>query len=122
MAVSSSEAITPKSPEGSGIDGTPDGGNNLKEGLTEAGEKAATITDPPEPLRSSPEISVQSGSESADRKENPEGEGEEKEQTTIADPLEPFNRAMFHFNDKLYFWCSNPWPRDTPKSFPSLRG
>ena len=23
---------------------------------------------------------------------------------TIADPLEPFNRAMFQFNDKLYFW------------------
>ena len=27
---------------------------------------------------------------------------------TIADPLEPFNRAMFHFNDKLYFWFLKP--------------
>ena len=27
---------------------------------------------------------------------------------TIADPLEPFNRAMFHFNDKLYFWILKP--------------
>ncbi len=26
----------------------------------------------------------------------------------IADPLEPFNRAMFHFNDKLYFWVLKP--------------
>ena len=26
----------------------------------------------------------------------------------IADPLEPFNRAMYHFNDKLYFWVFKP--------------
>lgn len=26
----------------------------------------------------------------------------------IADPLEPFNRVMFHFNDKLYFWMLKP--------------
>ena len=27
---------------------------------------------------------------------------------SIADPLEPFNRAMFYFNDKLYFWLLKP--------------
>lgn len=27
---------------------------------------------------------------------------------TIADPLEPFNRAMYHVNDKLYFWMLKP--------------
>jgi len=32
----------------------------------------------------------------------------EEEEATIADPLEPFNRAMFHFNDKLYFWALKP--------------
>jgi len=26
----------------------------------------------------------------------------------IADPLEPWNRAMFHFNDRLYFWVLKP--------------
>jgi phospholipid-binding lipoprotein MlaA len=26
----------------------------------------------------------------------------------IADPLEPINRAFFHFNDKLYFWVFKP--------------
>ena len=26
----------------------------------------------------------------------------------IADALEPFNRAMYHFNDKLYFWLLKP--------------
>jgi phospholipid-binding lipoprotein MlaA len=27
---------------------------------------------------------------------------------TIADPLEPINRAFFHFNDKFYFWILKP--------------
>ena len=27
---------------------------------------------------------------------------------TIADPWEPFNRAMFEFNDRLYFWVLKP--------------
>ena len=31
-----------------------------------------------------------------------------EEEVPIADPLEPFNRAMFHFNDKLYFWVLKP--------------
>jgi phospholipid-binding lipoprotein MlaA len=26
----------------------------------------------------------------------------------IADPLEPLNRAFFHFNDKFYFWLLKP--------------
>jgi phospholipid-binding lipoprotein MlaA len=30
------------------------------------------------------------------------------EQVTIADPWEPFNRAMFTFNDRLYFWVMKP--------------
>ncbi|HOE18344.1 MAG TPA: VacJ family lipoprotein [Syntrophorhabdaceae bacterium] len=27
---------------------------------------------------------------------------------SIADPIEPWNRAMYHFNDKLYFWLLKP--------------
>ncbi len=27
---------------------------------------------------------------------------------TIADPIEPWNRAMYHFNDKFYFWLLKP--------------
>jgi phospholipid-binding lipoprotein MlaA len=30
------------------------------------------------------------------------------ETVTIADPLEPFNRAMFTFNDRMYFWLLKP--------------
>ena len=27
---------------------------------------------------------------------------------SIADPIEPWNRAMYHFNDKFYFWLLKP--------------
>jgi len=39
-----------------------------------------------------------------------EGEEEElfEETETINDPLQPFNRAMFAFNDKLYYWALKP--------------
>jgi phospholipid-binding lipoprotein MlaA len=35
---------------------------------------------------------------------------EEKEEATIqiADPIRPWNNAMYHFNDKLYFWVLKP--------------
>jgi len=36
-----------------------------------------------------------------------ESEFEEKEHA-VADPLSFWNRAMFHFNDKLYFWFLKP--------------
>ncbi|GAB4488601.1 MAG: hypothetical protein OHK006_19270 [Thermodesulfovibrionales bacterium] len=35
-------------------------------------------------------------------------QGEEAEEWTVADPLESWNRAMFSFNDKLYFWVLKP--------------
>ena len=58
----------------------------------------------------SPEISVKSESESVDDKEDLDDVEDEveEEEAKIADPLEPFNRAMFHFNDKLYFWVLKP--------------
>lgn len=31
-----------------------------------------------------------------------------EERVTIADPIEPFNRAMHTFNDKMYFWLLKP--------------
>ena len=34
--------------------------------------------------------------------------GEEQDIGQISDPLEPINRAFFHFNDKLYFWVFKP--------------
>lgn len=35
-------------------------------------------------------------------------EDEAKQAAAIADPLEGFNRAMFTFNDKLYYWVLKP--------------
>ena len=60
----------------------------------------------------SPETSVKSESGDVGDKEYlgdvEEEEGKEEETVTIADPIEPFNRAMFQFNDKLYFWVLKP--------------
>jgi phospholipid-binding lipoprotein MlaA len=33
---------------------------------------------------------------------------QEEEVATIPDPLAPFNEAMYHVNDKLYFWVLKP--------------
>ncbi len=50
----------------------------------------------------------------AEGEETP-AEGEEKEAASsagsIPDPLEPMNRAFYHFNDKLYFWFLKPVAR-----------
>jgi phospholipid-binding lipoprotein MlaA len=47
-------------------------------------------------------------------KSEPVGNGdetEEVEEVSIADPIEPLNRAMFLFNDKFYFWALKPVAR-----------
>ncbi|MCD6298191.1 MAG: VacJ family lipoprotein [Deltaproteobacteria bacterium] len=36
----------------------------------------------------------------------------------IYDPIEPVNRAFFHFNDKLYFWVIKPVAKGYKKVFP----
>ncbi|HPD56494.1 MAG TPA: VacJ family lipoprotein [Smithellaceae bacterium] len=33
---------------------------------------------------------------------------EAAQKAKISDPIEPFNRVMYHFNDKLYFWVLKP--------------
>jgi phospholipid-binding lipoprotein MlaA len=45
-------------------------------------------------------------------------EGGEEEKAGIADPLEPFNRAMYQFNDKLYFWVLKPVAQGYQKVVP----
>ncbi len=47
-----------------------------------------------------------------------EEEPEAGKVVTIADPLEPFNRAMFTFNDRLYFWFLKPAARGYNWVFP----
>ena len=38
----------------------------------------------------------------------PQSSQPEEPAAATADPLEPVNRAFFHFNDKLYFWVLKP--------------
>jgi phospholipid-binding lipoprotein MlaA len=72
------------------------------------------------PSKSSPEMPIQYKNKSSDQQENLKDEEEtgEEKSATIADPLEPFNRAMFHFNDKLYFWVLKPVARGYSKVVP----
>lgn len=46
--------------------------------------------------------------ETGDDDQGPAGHQVQAQTLSIADPLEPFNRAMHHFNDKLYFWALKP--------------
>lgn len=71
---------------------------------------APKVEQPPTPAPVAPAVAAKTVGGSLDDYqdiEDPE-KGKEEEKVTIADPLEPFNRAMFHFNDKLYFWVVKP--------------
>jgi len=46
--------------------------------------------------------------ERSDGQEGVNAEEREEELQKISDPLSPFNKAMFQFNDKLYFWLLKP--------------
>ncbi len=73
-----------------------------------SGEDVPEGTTPEESL-TNPQKEKQGAEDSGEELESdyvPE-EGEEAP-ATIADPLEPFNRAMYHFNDKFYFWLLKP--------------
>ena len=82
-----------------------------------------------------PEISVKPGSVSIGGKDKPDHKqdqtggkdenlgdytGEEEPAITISDPIEPFNRAMYHFNDKLYFWILKPVSQGYGKVVPEI--
>ena len=56
--------------------------------------------------KSSDEEEATLGTEQSEGEYVPE-EGE-AEAPQIADPLDPVNRVMYHFNDKLYFWGLKP--------------
>jgi phospholipid-binding lipoprotein MlaA len=70
-----------------------------------------------ESAKPSPEMVVTPGTGSANLEDNP-GNGEKEETAAIPDPLESFNRAMFVFNDKLYFWVLKPVAQGYKKVVP----
>jgi phospholipid-binding lipoprotein MlaA len=73
-------------------------------------QQVLVVADPVQIPLIPPEMPVKSETRNVDDYgdvEVPEKAGEEAK-AEIADPLEPFNRAMYHFNDKLYFWVLKP--------------
>jgi phospholipid-binding lipoprotein MlaA len=69
---------------------------------------AAELTPPPSSDSSVP-MSPPKGAGSLEiSKASPETTGLEEPGETLADPLEPINRAFFVVNDRLYFWILKP--------------
>jgi phospholipid-binding lipoprotein MlaA len=56
-------------------------------------------------VESVPKAEVYPKPEASEEEDETEGAIEE---VTIADPIEPVNRAIFQFNDKFYFWALKP--------------
>lgn len=77
--------------------------------LTEPAPSKPDNAQPSEPaVNSVQENSVQDiGATAADTIEHPDTDDED-ETFEICDPLAPVNEAMFHFNDKLYYWGLKP--------------
>ena len=77
-------------------------------------QPVVTASGAEQPLQPAPGLSVKAGNGKNDDKEGlgdfkeDVREGGSEERVEIADPLEPFNRAMFQFNDKMYFWVLKP--------------
>lgn len=76
---------------------------------------AKSPVDRPESVATNNERSIAEdnyGDVTEDEWDEGNGQGSATNQTAIAqkvaDPLEPFNRAMFILNDKLYFWALKP--------------
>ena len=44
---------------------------------------------------------------------------EDQDKVRVADPLAFWNRAMFHFNDKFYFWILKPVAKGYRAAVPS---
>jgi phospholipid-binding lipoprotein MlaA len=77
---------------------------------------APNVETPPESVAapgddSAPEIGTPGEDENPTDADTDLGDGGPEEvngNATIADPIEPWNRMMFQFNDKLYFWAIKP--------------
>ena len=116
------EEAWPKSPEALAVSesGSPGSKKNDDELGTAVKEEIATTSDQPTPS-GLPGPSATSTA-TIDKDENLDfmEEGGEEEKAGIADPLEPFNRAMYHFNDKLYFWVLKPLAQGYQKVVPEV--
>lgn len=88
----------------------PDGTLSAKEAAPKAeaapGDEAASKAEASPKDEIAPKDAAAAKDETA-REEAEAAEGA-AEEVTIADPIEPVNRAIFQFNDKFYFWLLKP--------------
>lgn len=113
LAPNSASAEAPATSDGGGVAG--DGqwvmgnGKSTDDARAEApsaGEEAAARKEKALPDRAH-DVFQDAYEEEEDYDDEPFSE----ERVTIADPIEPFNRAMHRFNDRLYFWLLKPVAR-----------
>ncbi len=87
----------------------PDNGSRLPEAGAGGGRDLAS---PPVPDNVAAADNAAGPAQAAPEPTGPAGEAAEEEPLpTVADPLEPVNRAIFVFNDKAYFWVLKPVAR-----------
>jgi phospholipid-binding lipoprotein MlaA len=111
------ERLPQQSPEISAKSGD-ESPNDIKK---EVSEETAAISPPPESVESTEIPTTSADASVADQEVLDYVEGEKEEaKVGIADPLEPFNRAMYHFNDKLYFWVLKPVAQGYRKVVPEV--
>jgi len=118
---SNAEEVLPKSPEALALSESESPGSKINhdEPGTAAKAETATTSDQQKPSVL-PGTAATSTNNIMDKDGNLDfvEEGGEEEKAGIADPLEPFNRAMYHFNDKLYFWVLKPVAQGYQKVVP----
>jgi phospholipid-binding lipoprotein MlaA len=112
---SGSERIPPQSPEIS-VKSEDESPNDIKVVVK---EQTVAPSPPPESVKSTEMPTKPADGSVADQEvlDYVEEEGE-PEKIGIADPLEHFNRAMYRFNDKLYFWVLKPLAQGYRKLVP----
>jgi phospholipid-binding lipoprotein MlaA len=83
---------------------------SAQSGRGEIGNDEEPDNAPPESVKDAA-MPMNSGNKATDEGEyqdNVKNTETEEETITIADPLEPFNRVIYLFNDKFYFWMLKP--------------
>ena len=117
-----SNAVSTKSPDLSVESGSERLGGEMISDDTGAAVKGETpITSDYQASSATPGASAANVNKNSVKDENldfVEDEGGEEVKAVIADPLEPFNRVMYHFNDKLYFWVLKPVAQGYEKVVP----
>lgn len=82
-------------------------------------ENRQITTAKPEQIPSAPGIEEDSDDDFSDDELDLFDDEFEEDKVQVADPLAFWNRAMFHFNDKFYFWILKPVAKGYRAAIPS---